>query len=491
MDGTAVFPLQLSDHTRIAQEELTQALAGRPLIDFDRHTTGSRVAYAAPIPVSAARPALALGCYTPWHPATPAEAIAAEQGTAVRPGGPRKHTWWDEIAQQAVARIQRFHHPPVVAGWYAAPALHALAGTYGTIAALASVVRDQIEDKSALGRILRSAGVAQRMMIPARTYGTQLPGLTQIRSDLGTKRIVVQAARDSGGRGTVFVDHERDMERAAQLPGPWRVSAFVEGWSSNTTVLSIPDGRGGVRVYVDLPSHKAIAVSAIGIGAAKSAGNDWSLTWPESGVADVVEAATRIGEWAWRTHRLVGLWGIDTIWTSTGPMINEINARKQGTTEVSGVNQQLAGYPPLAVAHLTTMLGGRVTWLPAADEFNAHTITKAATEGAPGPYYMKMRARQAVVAPEDFPGSGIYHLHAGRLIFERPGAHPAEADSDAGLVLIANAPAPGTLCDSGTELGTFEGITTGTASPFARPGELSRHGQALVNAYEQLLIPTE
>ncbi|MFI8265483.1 hypothetical protein [Streptomyces sp. NPDC085665] len=485
MDGSTRLPSQLGDRSRTAHHELTRALAGRPLIDFDRHTTGGRVAYAAPVPVSAARPTLSLGCYSPWGPAAPAEAIAAEHGTGERPAGERKHTWWATIAARAAARIESLGKPPVIAGWYAVPYLQTLAGPAGIVAGLPVNVRSQIEDKSAIGRILRSAQVPAHMIIGAHTYRDRLPNLTDMRNQIGSRRIVVQSAHSAGGRGTVFVNDEGDMHEAAALPGPWRVSAFVEGWSSNTTVLSLPDGRGGVRIYVDRPSHKAIGVEAVGIGPAKSAGNDWSQPWPITGAADVIEAATRIGQWAWREHRLTGLWGIDTIWTPAGPVINEINARKQGTTEVSGVNQQLSGFPPLVLAHLTAMLDHPVTWLPSPQEFNTATIT-AAAGGVPAPYYLKIRARQALRLPDDFPGSGIYRLSRGRLTWEGPGAHPADADSDTGRVLIANAPAAGTTCPPGAELATAEGITIGSASPFAGPSELSPHGRTLLAAFDRL-----
>lgn len=483
-------PSQLGERTHTAHHELTCALAGRPLVDFDRHATGGRVAYAAPAPVHAARPALSLGCYAPWNPATPVDAITAEDGTGVRPTGERKHTWWPAIADRAAARISGYNRPPVIAGWYAVPYLCELTGPGGTVAGLPADVRDRIEDKSALGRILHSAHVPPGMIIRARTYRDRLPSLTDMRAAVGTRRIVIQSAHDAGGRGTIFVDNERDMPRAASLPGPWRVSAFVEGWSSNTTVLSVPDGRGGVRVYVDRPSHKAIGVTAVGIGPAKSAGNDWSKPWPTDGVSAVIEAASRIGQWAWQSHRLTGLWGIDTIWTPDGPVINEINARKQGTTEVSGVNQQLAGYPPLVVAHLTAMLGHPVTWLTAPEEFNTATLA-AAPADTPAPYYLKVRARHAHTTPDDFPGSGIYRLEGERLTWERPGAHPTEADSDTGRVLIANAPAAGTTCPPGAEIGTVEGITTGPASPFAGPAELSPHGRTLLAAFDRLTNHTE
>ena len=228
------------------------------------------------------------------------------------------------------------------------------------------------------------------------------------------------------------------------MPGPYRVSAFTEGWSSNVTVLSVPDGSGGVRVYVDRPSHKAIAIAELGIGTAKSAGNDWSRPWPPGAATALVEAAVRIGEWAWAEHRMAGLFGLDAILTPGGEVrVNEVNCRNQGTTEVSSVNQQLRGQPPFVIAHLVTMLGGRVDWLGDPSEYNHETIRRAMQPGA-GPFYAKVRlgGQGPVRISPDFPGPGVYRLdEAGRLHLIRGGAHPADADADRGEVLIASAPA--------------------------------------------------
>ena len=202
-------------------------------------------------------------------------------------------------------------------------------------------------------------------------------------------------------------------------------------------------------------------------------------------VTALIEAITRIGHWAWNEHKMSGMWGVDTIWTPDGqPQINEINARRQGTTEVSGVNQHLSGQPPLSVAHLVSVLGGYPEWLPAPEEFNTTALRAVTTPGSWAPYYLKIRSRGPAKVSQDFPGPGIYRLTRSKsLVWEKPGAHPAQANSDAGQVLLANTPAPGTLCQTGAELATVEGITTGNASPFASPFELSDRGHVLLKAF--------
>jgi hypothetical protein len=474
---SAVIPGSLG-RNEAAAAALTAALAGRPLVSAERFTTAYRSCYTGPRPLEAIRPALAVGCYRPWQPAVPRQVVAAEDTARVR--SPRlRHDWLAGVlpsVRQAMADLG----PVVVTGWYATPALRDLAGPGGTIAAIDGALRDRIEDKADFDHLLMAAGVPMDNRIPAVRIDGPLPSLGELRRAVGACRVVVQAGVTSGGRGTFFADDAAGLARAARMPGPYRVSAFTEGWSSNLTVLSVPDETGGVRVYVDRPSHKAIAVAELGIGTAKSAGNDWSRPWPPGAAAQFAEAAVRIGEWAWAEHRMAGLFGLDAILIPGGQVkVNEVNCRNQGTTEVSSVNQQLRGQPPFVIAHLVTMLGGHVDWLGDPGEYNHETIQRA-TEPGTGPFYAKVRLggqEPARISP-DFPGPGVYRLGPdSRLHLVRGGAHPVDADADRGEVLIASTPGPDVTCHPGAEIATLEGVTSGSGRPFTGSGAAS--GQAL------------
>lgn len=473
-----------------AEAALTAALGGRALVSAERFTTAYRTSYTGPSPLEALRPALAIGCYRPWEPAVPHQVIAAEDTARVRSPQFRRD-WLTEVvpgARQAIAGLG----PVVVTGWYATPALRDLAGPVGTVAAIDGALRDKIEDKADFDHLLTAADVPAGNRIPAIRVDRPLPSLGELRRAVGARRVVVQAGVTSGGRGTFFADNEADLARAARMPGPYRVSAFTEGWSSNMTVMSVPDDSGGVRVYVDRPSHKAIAVAELGIGTAKSAGNDWSRTWPPEAAAEFVEAAVRVGEWAWAEHRMAGLFGLDAILTPGGQVrLNEVNCRNQGTTEVSSVNQQLRGQPPFVIAHLVTMLGGRVDWLGDPGEYNHETIRRA-TQPGPGAFYAKVRLGgqgPARISP-DFPGPGVYRLgEDGQLHLVRGGGHPADADADHGEALIASAPGPDVTCHPGAEIATLEGITSGPGRPFAGPGTASGQGLRFASALLGLFAP--
>ncbi|MEU7022343.1 hypothetical protein ABZ990_17015 [Streptomyces sp. NPDC046203] len=468
---------------------LARALDGRPLVSAERFCSSMRTLYAGPGPLLAARPALAIGCYPGWEPAAPGRVLAAEDRTGLR-GPAERHGWMQNVDADAVRLLAGLPKPPVIAAWYATGRLRRWAGPGGTVAAIDGQLRSVIEDKAAFDALLEAAGVPGRMRIPCVRVDGTLPALAELRRLVGSERLVVQAGADSGGRGTVFVDGDKDLRRAAAMSGPYKVAAFVTGWSSNTTVLSVPDTSGGVAVYVDRPSHKAIGIVEAGIGPGKSAGNDWSRPWPEAAVAELVDAAVPIGRYLWAEHRVAGLFGLDALLTAEGRvMFNEINCRNQGTTEVSAVNQQLRGLPPFLVAHLTVLLGGRPDWLPDPGGFNQATIREAA-RGGPGPYYLKLRHRGAEpVRVSGLRGPGVYRAEGGRLVRVRPGAHPACANADLGEVLLANLPAEDVVCLPGAELGTAEALTTGPGTPFAAPRGLSPFGGAVLDALAVHLTP--
>ncbi|WP_031072062.1 hypothetical protein [Streptomyces sp. NRRL WC-3742] len=471
-----------------AARGLSQALGGRPLVIAERFTSAARTAYTGPAAIEAARPVLAIGCYRPWQAALPLAVVAAETRTGIR-GEHERHTWPEQVDRTA-RRVLAGLDKPVIAAWYATNRLIGWAGPGGQVAAIDVVLRRQLEDKAFFAHLLAEAGVPAALRIPSVRVETRLPSLADLQRSVGTQRLVVQCGADSGGRGTVFVHDENDLDHASRMRGPYRVSAFVAGWSSNTTVLTVPDGNGSVSVYVDRPSHKAVGVPEAGIGPGKSAGNMWNRPWPRAAAEALVDAAVRVGRWAWHTHRMAGLFGLDAMLTPDGRVqLNEINCRNQGTTEVSAVNQQLRGLPPFLLAHLTVLLDGRVDWLPDSEAFNAATV-ESAVNPTPGPFYLKIRNRypHPVVLNDSLPGSGLYSVRAGHLLHLGEGSHPAQANADAGQVLLANLPVPGVVCPPGAEIGTAEGIATATGGPFSGPHDLSPYGQFVLDALDHHLI---
>ena len=470
----------------LADWELRNALAGRALLTFDRFTSAGRSCVQGPLPVPAAQPRIAVGCYRSW-PAVGQTRVLAVEDRIARRDGAVKHSWLPALADDVLQIVRaEITEPPLFAAWFTDPILKRLADSVSAqILTAPAAIRQRLEDKTNLDHLLRSAGVPARLRIPT-VSASQPPSYQAVASQLGP-RLVVQPAQASGGRGTSFVEDETGYDSAISGTGPWRISTFVAGYSSNTTVLTVPV-PGGCSVYVDLPSHKPVGVDELGIAAAKGAGNDWSPEWPQELVAELVAAIVALGRYLYAFYHLVGLWGVDTIWSADRVVINENNVRNQGTTELSGVNQILRGLPPFLVAHLTVMAGGTVSWLPSPEEFNAETVRRSAS-GGPGPFYIKIRntAPHPVTPIPGWAGSGVYRLDGDRLSWLRAGAHPTDADLDAGEVLLANVPDADVVSGPGAELGTAEGITRRPV--FAGPHHLSPLGAQVHQAVRRCFVP--
>jgi hypothetical protein len=448
------------------------------MVSFDRFTSAGRSCVRGPVPVPAMQPWTAVGCYRSWAAVGHPRALAWED-RIFRRDCSTKHQWLTALANDVLKSLRDAPARPLFAAWFTDAVLRQLADATGAqILTIVAETRRRLEDKTQLECLLRAADVPAQLRIPAVVV-SQPPAYREIVARLGP-RLVVQPAQTSGGRGTIFVADETSFRQAMNGQGPWRISTFVDGYSSNTTVLTVPV-PGGCAVYVDQPSHKPVGIPDLGIAAAKGAGNDWFPSWPTELTEGLVEAVVRLGRYLFAFHGLVGLWGVDAIWSPDGVVINEINVRNQGTTELSGVNQNLRGLPPLLVAHLTVMAGGTVSWLPPPQVFNAETVRRS-DGGHPAPFYIKIRNPDShSVAPiGGWAGPGVYRLDGDRLVFTRVGAHPADANLDAGETLLANVPGADVTCAPGAELGTAEGLTTRPV--FAGPHHLSPLGARIHRA---------
>lgn len=473
-----------------AHEELTAALAGRPLVCVERFSSALRTAYTGPSPIEALRPALSIGCYPAWDPATPGLAVAAEDRTRTRSVAER-HGWLPRVSHEAARHLLKLDRPPVVFAWHANARLRELAGPGGVVAAIGDDVRATIEAKHLLDDLLRAAGVPAVARIPC-VHAERLPSLAELRRALGTGRVVVQAGRMADRHGTVIVSSEDDMARAVRLLGPYRVTAYMDGWPAAISVLSVPDRHGGVRVYADRPSHTSTGIPDLGVEPMRSAGNDWSRPWPTPAAALLIECAERIAVWAWRRYGAAGLFGLNALLTPAERVyLCAIKWHHQESTEVSAVNQQVLGLPPFVAGHLTVLLNGRVTWLGDPQEFNQITLLRATQPG--GPYYVKIRLRPGppvrVAAGQ---GSGIYRLdQQGRLQWVRRAAHPSEARTDQGEFLLANLPGPDVVCHPGADIATLEGLAEGDTHPFDAPGTPSPRTRRILAAIGDLYRPHE
>ncbi|MCF6476434.1 hypothetical protein FAF44_50060 [Nonomuraea sp. MG754425] len=481
MDGAAA---------EVANAELLAALAGRPLVVVDRSCTALRTGYTGPMPVEALRPVLSIGCSSPWDPALPDMAVAAEEHTRTRSVAERRG-WLRRVRHDAARHLVKLDRPPVIATSHPVTQFQDPAGPGVTIAAVDAGVRATIEARHLFDDLLRAAGVpavARIRSVPAE----RLPSLAELRRAVGSQRVVVQSGGMSNGHGTVVVSDEDGMAGAARLLGPYRVAAYVEGWPCAVTVLSVPDGAGGVRVFVDRPSHETTGAAELGLGPLRSAGHDWSRPWPVPAAALLIECAERIAIWGWRRYGVTGLFSLRGLLTPGERVyLSAVRWHCDGGTEVSAVNQQLIGVPPFMLAHLAVMLGGRVSWLPDPQDFNQLSLLRATERGGPFSVRVRLRGTSAMRIAAGR-GPGVYRLdHADRARWVRRGSHPAQARADQGEFLLADLPSPDVVCHPGADLATVEAVTEGGTQPFHGPASISPFTRRVAAAVEQLFLPCD
>ncbi|MFF7636246.1 hypothetical protein ACFZB9_24320 [Kitasatospora sp. NPDC008050] len=83
-----------------------------------------------------------------------------------------------------------------------------------------------------------------------------------------------------------------------------------------------------------------------------------------------------------------GLFGLDVILADDGCVfLGGISVCNQGAAGVLVVDERLWGLSVFAVVLLSTLLGGRVVWLPGSQGFNS-AMVRAATGPVPGPCYL-------------------------------------------------------------------------------------------------------
>ncbi|MFI6992619.1 hypothetical protein [Nonomuraea wenchangensis] len=464
-----------------------EVLAGRPLVVVDRCTSALRTGYTGPSAVAALRPALAIGCYAAWDPGLADLVVAAEDRTRVRSVAER-HGWPRRVRHEAARHLLKLDRPPVVVTGGADVRLAELAGPGGTPASIDPGVRGTLESKPLLDDLLRAAGVPAVARVRS-AYVDRLPSPAELRRAVGAERVVVQAG-GPGGSGTVIVSGEGDMGRAARLLGPYRVAAYVDGWPVAITVLSVPDGRGGVQVYADRPAHLTTCVAEPSLGPVSAAGADWSRPWPAPAAALLIECAERVALWAWRRYGAAGMFGVDALLTPDERIcLTALRWRRQRRDEVEAVNQQAVGLPPFVLGQLAVMLGRPVGWLGDAAEFNQLTLLRATQPG--GPFAVRLRLAEGPPARmAGGQGSGVYRLDRdGRARWVRRAAHPSQAGSDDGEFLLADLPGPDIACHPGADLGTLEGVTGGGTRPFHGPASVSPFTRAILSAVSGLLVP--
>lgn len=482
------------DTFSVADEQLANLLKNskRSLVVWDKFGSQGRNFYSGPKPLTSMRPYLSICEYPTWGEIQPNIVLARESFVPGRlPNSPSME---DFLFAQIHEILQTTITAPAIMTWYETPKKREIAQQYnGLVLTIPQHVRELVEDKTRLPKIIKSAKVNTNNQLRMLVYPkvSTLPGYYELANKLG-KTFVIQG-RSMGGNGTAIVSDPYDLDRALPLlSGQIRVTEFCNQQYSTVCLLTIPVGSNDCQVYVCIPSHKATSIPELGITNVEGAGGDYSLPYPSFATTQFIEDTYRIGKHLYNEYGLIGHWQIEGFMTEKAFLFNEINGRPGGGTLASSINQMMRGYPAFWVSHVILFMGGSINFMPGALDYNHETISEIRKPTSLRPFYLKCKVtgNKAIRLRSGCKGNGVYKIKDRELTWIRPGQSTLDANFENDEVLIANLPLGESICYPGKSIASLEGMNC-NRHVFAGPNSLSNHGHMLATAIKGLFEPVD
>lgn len=289
-----------------------------------------------------------------------------------------------------------------------------------------------------------------------------------------------------GGKGTYFVKDKFDWE-SIELYNIDKISRYIDGTTFNFNVLNILI-QNEINVFIELPSMKPMNIKELHGINFSSCGNEWG-NHSILNIERIINEIEKIGKYIYRQYEFLGVWGVDCIVnndTKTTKII-EINARLQGTTEVSSAIQLLRKFIPFPYLQISSYLDKKITNLNSS-KYNQETImlNKNCSFSA---FYIKIKGKSDFVfnPSKDFKGDGIYKIKDNKLVFYNNSIQTIEANLDEGLILLVNTPLKGTKIKLNNEICMIESVKSPENIIFLNDNTLSHFGQKIVSLTYKLL----
>ncbi len=445
-----------------ANQVLAEQLHGRVLVVWDKWGGFLRNVYAGPHPIPTARPDVVVCKIRPWMNHHNQKVFSFEDATGTTQPGP---SYEEPLVRDLDTHLASLGKPIAIAGWTKRD-IHAdfIKKHGGSFLGVDQQVRKQIENKYHFNTFLNEVGIPKHRQLKHGIFeaASVLPGFQALRNAYGLP-FVLQTDSSQGGRGTVIITDESQLQEARQhLAGKLRVSEYRDQQYSTAYLLTVPKPNGDCEVYVDIPSYKTTDIPELHINEVTGAGGDWTLPYPSSfDATNYVEHIVQLGKYLYHKFGLMGHWNVEGFMTDYGMDFNELNSRPGGGTEVSGTNQVLRHIPPFIISHIISWLGGHITYMPSSDEFNHQTIQEITKRSLPGPFYLKSfggQSHQKLRA--DVPGNGVYRLtDDNNLVWVREGFATIDANFDNNEVLLAHVPKHTTTIKPKSQVCTIEGVS--------------------------------
>lgn len=228
-----------------------------------------------------------------------------------------------------------------------------------------------------------------------------------------------------GGDGTRIVRSEQDFQqvrrdRAADIElqqvKATRGITNNDGWPSypmNGTWCIIPDGRGGISIYLDHPSHKPVWLEALWGKPGSGNWNDWTSRIPEHIMEQYTSTAQQVGAYLHTQYNYRWLYGPDGLRTQDGYFINEVNPRAQGTTPYQTLNAIRNKRIPIELLHYIALFAEEhpelLAHLPNPESYNEQVAQET------GGFYVKLWVSEEFQIQRDISWPWIVDNETGQI----------------------------------------------------------------------------
>jgi hypothetical protein len=219
---------------------------------------------------------------------------------------------------------------------------------------------------------LAFVGAAERAGVPRPFWhARRLPRLfAEMAKEYG-ERIVVQAARGNAGQRTWLVTDQGSLEAVAErAPDMVRVSEYIDGqpFTASGVAFSSPGAGLDARrlpAFTE-PCRQLTGIPWLTPEPLGSCGNVWGEKFLTPHVPEVVRCVRALGaDLAANNYR--GVFGVDFVLSSEGPMVIEVNPRMVASLPLATHLDIDAGRAPLLLMHLLELLDADLDKLAAAD----------------------------------------------------------------------------------------------------------------------------
>ncbi len=301
-------------------------------------------------------------------------------------------------------------------------------------------IYERIDNKALLRKILDKCGLPA---IPGEICSLPRKCYKELRNKYGNK-IVIQAFKGSGGKGTFFVDSQKDFKRAKEKIlekgcSEVVVTKFIEGPSPSLTGCVTKHGILYTNLQYQLLDIHEVMNPEVGNGV--FCGHDWTSSndFPEEIQKQAYLYARKIGQYL-KTMGYKGIFGLDMIIDKKNDKIyvTEINPRLLGSFPVITMVQELNNEPLLIGFHI-------LEFLEEGYDLDIEKVNKLMKKLKTGAHLILFNKYKGLARNRKSLKSGVYMMKDKKLKYLRRGYNLRDLKERGEFILVDSVPFENTV----------------------------------------------